>query len=266
MNIVEAYIKFNGQLFIAVSGLPMCGKSILTENIARDFKLHILNQFDYYKQNYDVSITLPDGTNLINYYTDDAIDWDKLNDDINKFKKKGVIVRGISFPTNKINSQIDYHIHLSISKQLCIEKRKKFLEENKEKFKDQYDLIDSTEEKLKMNTLIYPFYLESRKNTKIDKFINTQELTDNQIYDVAFDGIIEMIQKYLYQKNKNNTIDQIARTPKVSQISKSCDSDTFSASIEILDNPKYLNEQEIDAFNKLFDDSSSDYINQDSEF
>jgi uridine kinase len=54
MNIVEAYIKFKGQLIIFISGLPACGKLILAKTIQTDFSLKLLNQFDYYKEDYKV--------------------------------------------------------------------------------------------------------------------------------------------------------------------------------------------------------------------
>lgn len=223
MNIVEAYIKFKKQLLIFISGLPGCGKMELAKNISDDFNIKLIDQFDYYKTNYSVTTTLPDETKLINWYTDDAIDWDHFNEDINEMKKDGLIVVGISFPTDKMNTTPDYHIHLNISKQLCMEKRTEFLEKHKDepKFKEDYDLIGTQTEKLKMNQLIYPYYLDSIKNAKINKFLNINELTYDQVYDTAFDLLIDMINKYLkHDQYSETSTENIHHTPKVSRVTR----------------------------------------------
>ena len=43
MNILEAYIKYNGQLIIFISGLTGCGKTKLAKKLAFDYKCKILN-------------------------------------------------------------------------------------------------------------------------------------------------------------------------------------------------------------------------------
>lgn len=50
MNVVEAYIKFRGQLVVLVSGLSGSGKTEIARNIERDFKLKFINLNDYYKK------------------------------------------------------------------------------------------------------------------------------------------------------------------------------------------------------------------------
>lgn len=242
MNIVEAYIKFKGQLLIFISGLPGCGKLTLAKKIAQDFKLKLIDQFDYYKKDYDVKVTLPDGTIVINWYTDDAVDWDKFNKDLNEFKKEGLIVVGFSLPEDKIKTNIDFHIHLNISKQVCMDKRKIFLEKHKDKYEEEYKLIGTPVEKLKMNQLIYPYYLDSTKKSKINKFINMTTMTDEQVYDDAFDKIVAFIQEYLYQSSSQTPTDATPRTPKVSHVSKTTQTQTdesISGSLELLDRPKY---------------------------
>ena len=118
-------------------------------------------------------------------------------------KGDGLLVIGISFPEDKIESKPDYHIHLNISKQACVERRKMFLEKHKdeENYGEDYKLIGSVTEKLKMNQLIFPYYLESIKKAKINKFININEMNNDVVYDTAFDALIDMIKKYLKQDN-----------------------------------------------------------------
>lgn len=202
MNIVEAYIKFNGQLVILISGLSGCGKTSVGKKIAHTFNIELIDQYKYYKEDYNNKITLPDGTEIINYYTDDAVDWDKLNNDINKVKSSGVVVVGFAFPTDKITTKVDYHIHLSISKKECLERRRQYVESHKNKLPEEAAEIGTLLEKLKMNQLIYPYYLDTNKRSKINKFINLASLTDENVFDIVFDLIIDHINQYIDWFNK----------------------------------------------------------------
>lgn len=261
MNIVEAYIKFNGQLIILVSGLSGCGKLALGKSITRDFKIKLLDQHNYYKKDYNVITSLPDGTKIINWYTDDAIDWEKFNDDINKYKKEGIAVIGMSFPVNKLNFDPDYHIHLNISKQICLEKRKEFLEKHKDEYMDEYKVINTPTEKLIMNQFIFPYDIESTKNSKVNKFVNINELTDEQVYDGVFEVLKDFIQRWLdnYDKQRMSTETTGNKTPKVSKVSRDVTTDsTISASIELLDEPQYLYDRSSDMFEEYLEEDESD--------
>lgn len=259
MNIVEAYIKFKKQLIIFISGLPACGKLKLAKKIKKDFNLKLLNQFDYYRKDYNVKTTLQDGTILINWYTDLAIDWTKLNEDIDKYKKDGIIVVGFSLPEDKFSQDIDFHLHLNIPKQLCMEKRKEFIEKNKDKnkYKEEFSLIGSVTEKLRMNQLIFPYYLESMKKSKINKFINIATMSDDEVYDTAFKYLIDFIEDFLYPET---TVSTNSNTPKVSKVtkeqykgSKKTDSSSLSFSGELLNKPKYSYDQDLDMITELTD-------------
>lgn len=201
MNVVEAYIKFKSQLIIFVSGIPGCGKTGLAKRISHDFKLSYLDQTDFFKEKYDDEVTLPDGTKVINIYTDEAVDWDRFTKAINDKKSKGIVVVGVSFPDSIIKPKVDvdYHINLSISKQRCMEIRKEYLEKHKDDYPEEYAQLDTPVEKLKMNRLIFPYYLESVKNSTIDYKIPGNEITNDQIYDQAFGLIISFIENYLYE-------------------------------------------------------------------
>jgi uridine kinase len=266
MNIVEAYIKYKGQLIILVSGLPGCGKLSLAKNIAHGLNLKLLDQVDYYKKVYDVKSTLPDGTNVINWYSDDAIDWELLNSDITKFKKEGIIVAGMSLPDDKLINKADFHIHLNVPKQVCVEKRREFLDKNKEKYSQEYNIINTPTEKLIMNQLIFPYYVDTTKKAKINKFINAIDMTDEEIYDDAFDKIINMISEFLYPTTSQSIQSESTKTPKVSHVSKissdkpNVESDSLSASFELLDKPKYAydKESEMDMVSSLSDSEGYD--------
>ncbi len=206
MNYVDAYIKFRGQLVILVSGLSSSGKTKLAKNISRDFKIRFLNAHNYLISGYSNTIELikkDDKDNIvesiktINYDTDDAIDWKRLNIDIEKHKKFGVIVTGIGFPSEHITVHIDYHLHLKLSKQNCLERRKKYIVEHKEKFPIENKIIEKKLDQFQMNKYTYPYYLDVRNRSKIDVWINVDDLTEQLIYDKAFDLLIQFFEHYL---------------------------------------------------------------------
>ena len=193
MNIVEAYIKYMPQLVIFVSGISGCGKTNLAKRISDGFNINFMEQQHYIKKDYDTQITLPDGTQVVNSYTDDAVDWDRLNKDLSKLKHQGVVLSGFALVDDKIKTKPDYHIHLSLSKQTCMEKRRKYLEKNKKKYPDEYKLINTPAEKLKMNQLIFPYYLDTKKRSTINKVLNINDMSNEEIYDAAWDTLIEFI-------------------------------------------------------------------------
>ena len=264
MNIVEAYIKFKGHLLIFVSGLSGCGKTPIGKKIAKDFKLKLIDQFDYYKKGHAAKFTLPDNTTIINWYMDEAIDWDKLNKDIDEFKKTGLIVIGFSLPEDKIISEHDFHIHLNISKQVCMEKRKAFLEKRKEKYEEEYKLIGTPIEKLKMNQIIYPYYIESTKKSKINKFVNMNTMTDDEAYNDIFNVLVKFISDYLYQPRIKT---DPTKTPKVTDITTentntytNTDTNTISASLELMNEPKYVYDQREDLDMVTFLSKQDEYL------
>jgi cytidylate kinase len=203
MNIVEAYTKFNGQLIIYISGLSGCKKTNFAKKIANTFKIHLLEQFDYYKKDYENKVTLQDGSKVTNFSTDDAFDWDKLNNDINEKKNKGVVVSGICLP-EKLTVMCNFHLHISISKANCIKKRNEFLEKHKDKYPIEFAEIDSIVEKLKMNQLIFPYYIDSIQRSKINKFFNMNKIQEDEvIWDQIWEYLINAIDSYVNWFNTN---------------------------------------------------------------
>lgn len=203
INIVEAYKRFNKQLIILISGMSGSGKSKLAENISRDFDLEIINQKDYYKKSHNEKFTYFDGTETVNWYTNDAYNWTDFNDDVNNMKSRGVIVVGIAFPTQYLNFKPDFHITVSVKKAVLLERMEKLMEQNKEKYPDKYDDMTSGRMKQMFNKLSYPYYLKSLEESVVNKFINASEMTDDQIYDNAFDYLIAEIEKRVYKLDKN---------------------------------------------------------------
>jgi len=199
MNVVDAYIKFKGQLIILISGLYGTNKTKLAQQLEHDFKIRRLNQFDYFKENFDKKEKILEETEkpieLINWYQDDAIDWDKLNNDVDKSKSKGVVISGLVFPKELIKFKPNFHIHLNISKQTSLEKLKDKLEAD-----EMYENLNEEIVKRIMNKFLYPYYLNSIERSAIGKFIKIKDHDMSKVYDELFDYLIEYIEKYLYEK------------------------------------------------------------------
>ena len=53
--------------------------------------------------------------------------------------------------------------------------------------------FDPETESLRINALTYPYYLESLKRMKMNKFIDITDMSDDVIYDIVFDEIIKFI-------------------------------------------------------------------------
>jgi hypothetical protein len=251
MNIVEAYTKYNGQFIIFISGLLGCGKSSLATKISDNFKMTLIDQYDYKKKDYSEKKMLPDGTEHINWFTDDAIDWEKLNADINSNKSKGVIIVGTSL-TDKIKSKANFHLHLSIPKKICMTKRTALIQKNKERYPEDFDFIGTPTESLKMNQMIFPYYLESKGKSSIDKYLNAVNMSSEQIYDEAWDTLIDYVKENVMavykkheDKKKKEKSDDDSESDKIldSDSIKISDSETIESKVNILETPDSLDEK-----------------------
>lgn len=206
MNIIEFYIKYIKSLVIVISGLSGSGKTTVAKKIAKDFNIELIEQFDFYKKDYNETIVLNKDTKIINWDSDDAIDWDKFNSVVNEKKHSGVIIAGMSFPTDLIEFPIDFHIHLHVPKQVTLERRRAYLSRHQDEFPESFSEIDTNLDKLKLNKLTYPYYLESKNKMNITKYINATDINEDQVYDQIFDYLIDSIKNILDNKILNNEI------------------------------------------------------------
>jgi len=205
MNIVEAFIKFNKKLIIIISGLSGSGKTEITSNIERDFKIKKIDIETMCIESFDKIVELPNGIKVKDWDHIDAYDWDKINKEVINNQKSGVVICGPNFPTDKITFEADFHIHIKISKQLLIEKRHDFIKNNPEKCSELIQYLDTPTETLMINHITYPHYLEYSQKSKIDKYINSKDITIDQIYDQAADYLFYKIQEYLTEHDKTIT-------------------------------------------------------------
>lgn len=207
MNIVEAYIKFNKQLIIIISGLSGSRKTELSSNISKDFKIKQINIETYCIEKNDRIIELSNKVSVSDWDDVDTYDWDTINERVNKYKSEGVVISGPYFPSNKLDFQPDFHIHIKVPKQMIIETRRKYIQENPEKCKELVKHINTPIELLMINKITYPHYLDYLKLSKIDKYLNVEELDIDKMYDQIIDFLFDVIQKFLDKYNKLNIYD-----------------------------------------------------------
>jgi hypothetical protein len=209
MNIVEAYIKFKGQLIILVSGLSGSGMTHLAKSISDDFKLKLVSYKDFLKKDYDKKDSVQINNTVletVNWDTDDVIEWDSFMKEINDNKKSGLVAVCPSFPLDKIKDLFvpDVHINIKLSKQNLLKKR---LEFNKNKNLSDEDLT------IMFNKFTFPYYLQTtdQSKTKITRFINAndfidlpQDEYDEKVYDEAFSYLISSIARWLGEYHRTD--------------------------------------------------------------
>lgn len=204
MNIVDAYLKYNKQLIVVVSGLSGSNKTSIAKFIERDFKIHMIN-IEKYTSNYTKIVELSNGTKLIDWDSIDSFDWNKINDEIRKTKSNGVVVCGPYFPSDKITDNIDFHIQIKVAKQTLIEKRHEYIKSHPEKFESLEEINTQLVASI-VNQVTYPHFLDYTAKSKIDKYVNSKNLTIDQIYDQIADYLFYKIKDYLHNRNKTKSV------------------------------------------------------------
>jgi hypothetical protein len=221
MNIVQAWTKFNKQSIILISGFSGSHKTKLAKFVSDIFGFQILNLTKFFKTDdeYDLEtnyVVLKDESKVLNWDNIyESIDWKKFNSYVNANKETGIIIHGFGFPSSLIDFVADFHIHIGISKQKLMENRREFVAKHSADIADTTDKIDenttsesadeiSPMEKLFFNTITYPIYIEINKESKFDLYVNSNELTDEQMKDKIFEFLIKSIQQKISQIDKPN--------------------------------------------------------------
>jgi uridine kinase len=199
MNIIEAYLKYLSQLVILISGFSGSGKSVIAKNLEKhlneqmkDKKITFLNLNNYFKKDWNKTVEVGE-LKVVDWDDPDAIDWDKLNKDIEKNKEDGVIVSGFVFPKDKIEAKVDMHIHLKISKDDLLKNRKDFVVENEDEKTSRIDSIGEEMEKRILNKITFPHYLAGLEKSAITKTIIIEHDKVEQSYNEVFDFIMDFI-------------------------------------------------------------------------
>jgi len=208
MNIVQAFTKYNKGSVILISGLSGSGKCKLASFLANLMDHKLIKLEEYYKPNvvYDKDenyVELKNNVRVLNWDNIyESVNWDSLNDFIDQNKQNGIVICGMGFPKDNINHK-DFHIHIKINKQNLIEKRTKYLESHPEQNK-----MNEETQKLLLNDVTFPLYLKVRDDSQIDKFINANELSEDDIKDESFKYLMNVIESWLNthdntQRNSN---------------------------------------------------------------
>lgn len=233
MNQLEEYILRKGDFILLISGLSGSKKSVLAKDMKKDLNFKLLNLDDYCDEEKVPIIEIfdqkvKDWDDIVSY------DWDKFNNDVNNNKKNGCVVYGDSFPKNKIKFDTDFHIHITISKEKLIEKRKDFIEKNAEKCKDMIFFLDKLGGFI--NKVTYNHYIKNRQDSKINLWLNSDEDTIDKMADKTFEFIMNETKKFLdeyYSVHKRNV--NFIKEDKLKNIKniKNDDSDSSSEGTSI---------------------------------
>lgn len=208
VNIVEAMTKFRGQYIVMVSGLSGSGRTKLAQFVADTFKFKLIDMknFMHPKEYYDKPenyIKLDDETKILNW--DDierSVDWARFNDAVNADKATGVVAVGLGFPTNLIKFEQDQHIHIKIMKDKLFENRHKYLKSHTADENNKY--MGTPLEKQIFNKLTIPIYIKLRDVSKIDRYINMNEIDIESAQKIIFIQLINFTKKWLeiYEEEK----------------------------------------------------------------
>lgn len=229
MNIVQAYTKFKTQNIILFSGFSGSGKTKISRFIADLFGFqHInLSRFYYPKDVYDKDenyVLIKDDYRVLdwdNIYK--SVDWNKLNNFVNDNKSKGIVLVGFGFPKTLLTFDHDFHIHIKINKKTLIENREAYMESHaadfylgKEAGESEYQKAFDRDKTI-LNNITYQMYLKLIEDSKIDKFINTNDISEDKIKEEVFSYLMNMISKWLID---NSNRGKNVSTGKTQQISK----------------------------------------------
>jgi hypothetical protein len=188
-NVVTAYIKTKKKCIIYILGLPCTSKTKFGIYLAGDLNLEFINANKYMEGYIEKN-------NIKIYEHPNNMKWKKLIEEVTN--KKNVVISG-----NYINKYIepDFVYFLSMNKQLC----KQNLLEFNASTSDDSKYIDPNVLDTYIADTLYPLYEEEKSKVKINKFINIKETsTEEEIYSVLFDSLIEDLTKELdsiYKKN-----------------------------------------------------------------
>ena len=189
MNIIEKYIEDKKQLIILISGFSGSGKTIIGKSLAKDLKIEFINLNDFYFEDYSGNKMVGD-MKIIDWDNSASINWDKFNEKINEIKNKGVIISGFAFPEKLLKFDVDFHVHLKISKDDLIKNRNDYISEREDtKLNDLKNLTPDIEKRI-LNAVSFPLYLESLKESKFDKTVMIQYGETKKAYDEIFDYVI----------------------------------------------------------------------------
>lgn len=169
----------------AISGLSATGKTTIGRRIENDFLIdevkHIefIDQDWYYKDN-KPKVLLSSGENVSNWDCVEAIYWGTLNADIKyKLKSRDVLLVGFALWESLMEFPIERHVHLTYSQSHCKKDIQKCID-GRIRSKKLKTLEKREKDRLMVEEIVFPFYLETLKKSKIDDLIAVYDEKDNR--------------------------------------------------------------------------------------
>ena len=195
MNILDAYLKFFGKIFIHIIGIPGSNKLQYIKELSDNLNIRYININDY-KTDYEPKLKLPNSSKTIkNIFDPSTIDFTKLNEDIYMFSSNGLILSSYGFPSTKLEIKPDINIMLDINKHFAM---KTFISQN-----PQHDP--------KYINHLYNFYLikfidDLKVNEKLKIFINLKGNYDSEM-DKLWEFVINYVDDKVYSDEYKKHID-----------------------------------------------------------
>jgi uridine kinase len=189
MNILEAYLKKYGQFIVLILGLPCSNKSELARVLSEDIGLPKININNYIKSDSYIEKEVENIKFKI-YEHPENYNWDKLNEDVNKKKKDGLVLYGNFIDKSKIDFDIDFVYFINLNTNLC---KTLLLEKKLLQYPDDEEKI-----KIYFKDIFNPIYEDIKQELKINKFFNIKESSVfGEIYDDLFDSLMSGINNKL---------------------------------------------------------------------
>lgn len=152
---------------IVISGLSGSGKTTLGKLFVAKHQEYVLIDQDTFFLKDKPKVKLSTGEIVSNWDTVDALNWDSLNCAVNQARRYNpVMFTGFAPWTNRITFPVALHIHLSydlsgvnaISRCITARCKSKGFIDSKKRERDE----------LMVHEIIYPFYIETLRNSDID--------------------------------------------------------------------------------------------------
>jgi uridine kinase len=203
MNIVEAFTKLNNKLIILISGLSGSGKTMVAQNIAKDFNIGLIDLESYCDKDFHKKVKVSNNLTITDWDDIDSYNWIKFNKEVDIDKDKGVVICGYMFPRDKLTIEPDFHIHIKMSKQKIMEYRHEYVKKHKNECNEIFSILDTSDELLLINNVVYPHYTKYLELSNIQKFLNGNNLSREQMYDQTFEYLIGSIKNKIDKYNEN---------------------------------------------------------------
>jgi hypothetical protein len=186
MDIIRAFIHYNNNLVIYVSGLYGLDEA---KKLAVKLKINFIDINDYFlkiNNSYDK-----------NPFSYKQLYIDKINYDIKELAKTGLIIYGFPIIDNSLIVPINFNIHIYVTNNHYVNY-----------WKSKYPSFDENMLNREYNMYVRPYYTKLTKNLKFCKTINTNKLNQEKLFDdlynILLDTTIKQIKKWFIKKMEKN--------------------------------------------------------------